>query len=98
LVDSGSSHNFLDLEVAKKLGCKLELVSPMTVTAGGGNKLQAPFVCRNFACQLQQTTFLADVVVLPLGCYDLILGIPFLKSLGPILWDFFKSQAQKIGI
>jgi hypothetical protein len=60
----------------------------MIVTAGGGNKLQAPFVCRNFACQLQQTTFLADVVVLPLGCYDLILGIPFLKSLGPILWDF----------
>ncbi|MCH83985.1 Ty3/gypsy retrotransposon protein, partial [Trifolium medium] len=94
LLDSGSTHNFLDLEVAKKLGCKLEPVPPMIVTAGGGNKLHAPFVCRNFSCQIQQTTFVADVVVLPLGCYDLILGIPFLKSLGPILWDFNALQME----
>jgi hypothetical protein len=94
LLDSGSTHNFLDLEVAKRLGCKLEPVTPMTVTAGGGNKIQAPFICRNFSCQLQQTTFLVDVVVLPLGCYDLILGIPFLKALGPILWDFNTLQME----
>lgn len=88
LLDSGSTHNFLDLEVAKKLGCKLEPVPPMSVIAGGGNRIQAPYICRRFTCQIQQTTFTADVIVLPLRCYDLILGIPFLKTLSPIVWDF----------
>lgn len=54
--------------------------------------IQALYVCRNFTCQIQQTTFTADVVVLPLGFYDLILGIPFLKYLGPILWALTDSK------
>lgn len=57
LLDSGSTHNFLDLEVAKKLGCKLEIVSSLPVTAGGGTTLEAPYICRNFTWQLQQMTF-----------------------------------------
>lgn len=94
LVDSGSTHNFLDLEMAKKLGCQLEAIPSMTVTAGGGTKLQAPFVCKGFTWHLQQTKFSADVLVLPLGCCDLILGIQWLTSLGPILWDFNKLQME----
>lgn len=66
LLDSGSTHNFLDLEVAKKLGCKLEKVSSLPMTAGGGTTLEAPYICRGFTWQLQQMTFTADVIVLPL--------------------------------
>ncbi|CAJ2661631.1 unnamed protein product [Trifolium pratense] len=94
LLDSGSTHNFLDLELAKKLGCKLEAISPLAVTSGGGHKLQAAFICKGFKWLLQQTVFTADVIVLPLGCSDLILGIQWLKSLGPILWDFEKLQME----
>ncbi|CAO2838144.1 unnamed protein product [Amaranthus hypochondriacus] len=32
LVDSGSTHNFLDIEYAKKLGCELEQIPPQEVT------------------------------------------------------------------
>lgn len=74
--------------MAKKLGCKLEAISPLMVTGGGGHMLEAPFICRGFKWVLQQTTFSADVIVLPLVCCDLILGMQWLKSLGPILWDF----------
>lgn len=48
LLDSGSTHNFLDLETAKSLGCKLEAISPMSVTGGGGHQLAAAFICRGF--------------------------------------------------
>lgn len=48
LLDSGSTHNFLDLDVAKKLGCKLERVTSMPVTARGGTRLEAPYICRGF--------------------------------------------------
>nr|KYP32928.1 hypothetical protein KK1_046280 [Cajanus cajan] len=92
--NSKNTHNFLDLEVAKRLGCKLEKITPMTVTAGEGTRLEAPYLCKGFNWQLQQISFTADVIVLPLGCCDLILGIPWLKSLGPILWDFTKLQME----
>lgn len=94
LLDSGSTHNFLDLEVAKKLGCKLDKVSSLPVTAGGGTTLEAPYICRNFTWQLQQMTFTADVIVLPLGLCDLISGIQWLRSLGPVIWDFDKLQME----
>jgi hypothetical protein len=94
LLDSGSTHNFLDLEVAKSLGYKLEAIALFSVTGGGGHKLEAAFMCRGFKWQLQQVIFTADVIVLPLVCCDLILGIQWLKSLGPILWDFDKLQME----
>jgi hypothetical protein len=94
LLDSGSTHNFLDLDVAKTLGCKLEAIPPLAITGGGGHQLEAAFICRNFKWQLQQGHFTADVIVLPLGCCDLILGVQWLKSLGPILWDFDKLQME----
>ncbi|GAU40456.1 hypothetical protein TSUD_141360 [Trifolium subterraneum] len=94
LLDNGSTHNFLDLDIAKKLGCTLEAIPPLSVTGGGGHKLGASFICRNFKWVLQQSQFTADVIVLPLVCCDLILGIQWLKSLGTIIWDFEKLQME----
>lgn len=38
--------------------------------------------------------FTSDVMVLPLGCCDLVLGVQWLSTLGPIIWDFTKSQME----
>lgn len=94
LTDSGSTQNFLDESVAKKVGCKLEAVSPLAITGGGGNKLEAMYMCKGFKWQLQQATFTTDMIILPLGCYDVILGVQWLKSLGPILCDFEKLHME----
>lgn len=48
LLDHGSTNNFLDLELGKKLGCKLENISPLSVTIGGGHQHEVAFVYRNF--------------------------------------------------
>lgn len=62
---------------------------PMSITGGGGHQLKPLFVVKNFTWTIQQTQVSADVMVLPFGCHDVILGIQWLKSLGPILWDLF---------
>ena len=36
LVDSGSTHNFLDIRYAKSLGCKLEQIHPLEVNVADG--------------------------------------------------------------
>ena len=49
LIDGGRIHNFLDPEVAKKLGCELERISLLSVVVASGTKLQAQFICRKFS-------------------------------------------------
>lgn len=72
LIDSGSTHNFLDLDAAKRLGCKLEPIKPMSVTACGGSEIASLYICKGFTWNLQQCTFTCDVYVLPIVCCDLI--------------------------
>lgn len=48
LVDSGSTHNFLDLNFVKKLGCKLEEVTAQAVTVADGNHIVCKHVCKDF--------------------------------------------------
>lgn len=48
LLNSGSTHNFFDIQMAKKLRCKLIEIKTMSITGGGGHKLEAPFVCKQF--------------------------------------------------
>ncbi|GKC06067.1 gypsy/ty3 retroelement polyprotein [Tanacetum coccineum] len=38
LVDSGSTHNFLDIHVAKKLGCNIRSTYPLSVSVAGDRK------------------------------------------------------------
>lgn len=49
LIDSGSTHNFLDLDLAKKLGCKLEAIAPLAVTVANSTRLEALYVCKGFS-------------------------------------------------
>lgn len=48
LVDSGSTHNFLGLELAKKLGCEIESIPSQVVTVADGNHLACQHVCKGF--------------------------------------------------
>ena len=44
LIDFGSTHNFLDEHLARKLGCKLEPIAKQSVAIADGNILQCQFV------------------------------------------------------
>lgn len=39
LIDSGSTHNFLDLHIAQKMGCQTEAMDTVSVTVADGNKV-----------------------------------------------------------
>ncbi|PKI43984.1 hypothetical protein CRG98_035660 [Punica granatum] len=53
LVDSGSTHNFLNEEVGKKLGCQTELMSAVRVAVANGNELKCERVCKKFRWRMQ---------------------------------------------
>lgn len=90
LIDSGSTHNFLDLSLAKKLGCEWKNMEPQAVTVADGNHIMCPHQCKEFSSEMQGKQFLTDVMLIPLGSCDMVLGIQWLSTLGPICWDFKK--------
>ena len=94
LIDSGSTHNFLDENFAKKCGCKLEAMKVQSVTIAGGDKLLCHYMCKSFKWTLHSTEFQSEVYLLPLGSCDLVLGVQWLSTLGTIKWDFKQLKME----
>lgn len=104
LVDSGSTHNFVDLQKAKRLGCRLQITCPFSVAVSGGTKMISNFMCRGFTWTLQGHTFMSDVLILLMGVCEMVLGIQWLATLGNIQWNFeelsmeFVYKGKKIAL
>ncbi|WVZ51298.1 hypothetical protein U9M48_002453 [Paspalum notatum var. saurae] len=62
----------------------------MHVTVGNGKQITSPGLFPNLFISVGSEKFVADFYALPLGTYDVVLGVNWLGSLGPILWDFTK--------
>ncbi|GKE32336.1 reverse transcriptase [Tanacetum coccineum] len=94
LVDSGSTHNFVDVLCAKKLGCEIRSICPLQVEVPGGNQMLSSSTCRNFTWSLQGQIFKSDVMLLPLGGCDMVLGVQWLSTLGDIKWNFHTLRME----
>ncbi|KAG8367048.1 hypothetical protein BUALT_Bualt16G0031900 [Buddleja alternifolia] len=88
LIDIGGTHNFIDLIAAKRLGYKLEPMTPFVVSIDDGNKIHSSFLCRSFTWKMQGVKFTADLMTIPLGGCDMVLGIQWLITFGDINWNF----------
>ncbi|GJW23762.1 reverse transcriptase [Tanacetum coccineum] len=75
LIDYGSTHNFLDKNMAKQLGCDIRNTCPLAVTVVDGNNLVTDSECKQFKWQFGPHSFTTDVMLLPLGGCDMVLGI-----------------------
>uniref|UniRef100_A0A803MXW2 Uncharacterized protein n=1 Tax=Chenopodium quinoa TaxID=63459 RepID=A0A803MXW2_CHEQI len=88
LIDSGRTHNFLDTHMASKLGCKAEPIEGQAVMIADGNQLVCHSICRQFTWCVGGKEYVTDVMLIPLGNYDMVLGIQWLSTLGSISWNF----------
>jgi hypothetical protein len=90
LLDSGSSHNFLDVQMAHRAGLRLHSRSGLSVAVANSERIASPSPVDNQAVFIGGEAFTIDLYTLPLGEYDMVLGVQWLATLGPILWDFAK--------
>ncbi|XP_077249994.1 uncharacterized protein LOC143889606 [Tasmannia lanceolata] len=94
LIDSGSTHNFVDPRVAKRTGCKFETTLPLKVTVANGQQVRSDAVCKNFQWVMHGSEFCTDVRLLRLGGYDVVFGTLWLETLGDIIWNFSKLRIE----
>nr|TKS09199.1 hypothetical protein D5086_0000096030 [Populus alba] len=102
LIDSGSTHNFLNTTIVNKLQFQLTPIKPMTVQAANGDKMVCKFMCKGLRWKMQGISFQADVFIIDLSNCEMVLGIQWLSLLGDILcnykhlWMSFDWQGQRV--
>ncbi|KAK1679834.1 hypothetical protein QYE76_040682 [Lolium multiflorum] len=87
LVDTGSTHNFLSNTAMRRLALQPAGSEKYSVTVANGDRLTCQGVARQVPVLVGDEPFSIACVGIDLGCYDFILGLDFLSTLGPILWD-----------
>lgn len=95
LLDSGSTHSFVNPEVIANLELPVVKTSPMVVMVANGAKMVTDTKCDALKFSLQGAQrFLKDMrraARREAGC-EMILGIDWLTSLGPMMVDWGKGK------
>ena len=84
LIDFGSTHNFLDEIVVKRLKCPTKSLRGVKVTVANCDTLQSQELCELVKWETQGLVQFTDFMVLPLQGCDVVLGVQWLRALGPI--------------
>ncbi|KAK8938871.1 hypothetical protein KSP39_PZI011490 [Platanthera zijinensis] len=104
LIDSGSTHNFIDVHAAARLQCKLTPIPMFNVAIANGRTLASSQKVEEFQWCMQGVCFTSEMLVLPLGGCEVVLGVQWLITLGVVHWDFknlqmeFVSQGRKVSL
>ncbi|XP_021992021.1 uncharacterized protein LOC110888826 [Helianthus annuus] len=88
LVDSGSTHNILQPCIASLLRLPTTPIKPFSVMVGNGEHLQCNGFLPQVPVTLNKHVFHTPCYVLPIEGADLVLGMEWLASLGPVMADF----------
>lgn len=88
LVDTGSTHTFVHEELTRKLVLHISQWPGLSVKVAIGDRVVSPGVCQNTTVQIEQDSFEIDCFALCLDGFDLFLGVKWLKTLGPVSFDF----------
>ena len=88
LIDSRSTHNFLDASVLPFVHLQLDTSQILEVKVADGTIIKTLGVCHGVTLSVQGYRFIVDFNVLHLGGCEVVLGTHWLSTLGEINWDF----------
>jgi len=93
LVDSGANCSFVDAKLVADLRLTPQEMAPAQYVVAGGSTLTSPQWIPKLVWWTQGHTFQQDVKVLPLGCYDLIVGADWLEEHSP-MWIHWRNRTM----
>ncbi|XP_071709300.1 uncharacterized protein [Rutidosis leptorrhynchoides] len=90
MIDSGSSHNFIQERMVKYLNLALQPSDQFQVMVGNGQHLRCLGKCVAVTVTIQEYTFDTDFFVIDLHGADAILGITWMEKLGDVTTNYKK--------
>lgn len=74
----------LDEKMVSRLKCDLIETIPMKVMVANGNHLISKYENPHFTWKIGKHEFHTPIRTFPMGSYDLVLGVDWLGTLGPV--------------
>ena len=102
LVDSGSSHSFLNQELVQKWQLQTQPTPVLQVKAANGDLLSCSAEITDFSWHIQEVSFSQKMKVVDLGGYDAVLGMDWLSKFRPMTCDWeekwieFEYQGKQV--
>ncbi len=90
LIDTGSTHNFMDKGLATSLKLQVDNNSCFGVKVANGQIIKTMGECKAIKFNIQDLKLEVNFNLLELGGYGIVLGTQWLSTLGVISWDFKK--------
>lgn len=88
LVDDGSTHNFIQTRVATFLPMLPTPITSLEVMVGNDGVMECTQYFPQVPITIQNHSFTADLYALPLSGADIVLGVQWLKQLGPLTTNY----------
>jgi len=88
LIDGGSTHNFIEQSLVERFGLTVDNGVKLEVVVANHDKLACVGRVRGLTIIIQGYTITTDFFVLPIAACPIVLGVQWLKTLGPIEIDF----------
>jgi hypothetical protein len=88
LVDSGSTHNFIHHCIAQETYCYIHAVNNFQITIANGGSMKCGGSCENVQLQIGDYNLKSHMFFIDMGGCEIVLGVDWLRTLGPILMDF----------
>jgi len=90
LVDGGSTHNFIDETIVSKFGLPVNCEKKFQVIVANREKINCVGQCLALTINIEGYPVTADFYILLVATCQLVLGVQWLETLGPLEMDYKK--------
>ncbi|XP_026428940.1 uncharacterized protein LOC113324872 [Papaver somniferum] len=87
LIDTSSTHSFIDCDLAYSLGCCITPTANLSVTVANGEKTTSTGICNSLHWKMHNHSFIGNLRLFALGGCDIVLGADWLRGLGDITFN-----------
>jgi hypothetical protein len=94
LVDSGSTHTFIHHHISQETNCYIRDVNNFQIMIANGGYMKCGGRCENVHLQIRHHQLKSHMFSIDMGGCDIVLGVEWLHTLGPILMDFKELTMQ----
>jgi hypothetical protein len=94
LVDNGNNHNFIHRRIAQETHCYIHAVNNFQIMIANGGSMKCGGRNENVHLQIGDYHLKSHMFAIDMGSCDIVLGVDWLRTLGPILMDFQNLTMQ----
>jgi hypothetical protein len=91
LFDSGATNSFVSLDFVKKVGLTSQEISQSVQVSSPGGLITSSVICLGCVISVDDEEFVANLMVIPLPTFDVILGMDWLHCYQAVISCFWKT-------